>query len=76
MSGVEAGVAVAVEGEDPLHLGHRRTLGRRHSAAPIEQRVTPVALVGEAQAANGARAASQQLRRLDPGECAGESAKD
>ncbi|HEX4993927.1 MAG TPA: hypothetical protein VFX87_03120, partial [Methylomirabilota bacterium] len=67
---IEPLVAVAVEGEQALDLGHRGPLGRGPLPAAIEQPIIAVALQLPSQPADAAGAAAQDLGRLDPGQLA------
>jgi hypothetical protein len=71
---IEALVAIAIEGEQPLDVGHGRPLGRGRLAAPIEQPVIAVVLELPAQAADTAGSAAEDVGGLQPGEFAGQGA--
>ena len=73
---VEAGIALAVERQDPLHLGHGGPLGRRRPAPPIVELVDAVAFELPPQAAHAAGTAAQDLGGLDPGQLAGQRVQD
>src|SRR4030095_8812067 len=55
---IEPLVPVAVQGQQPLYLGHRGSLGRGPLAAAIEQAVIPAVLQQPSQAANASGARS------------------
>ena len=63
---IEALIAVVVEGEQALDLGHGGSLGRGCPATAIEQAVIAVLLQAPPQTPNASRAAAQDLGRLDP----------
>ena len=63
---IEPLVALAVEGQQALHFGHRGPLGRGRPAAAIEQAVIAAVLEEPPQPPNAPRAAPQDLGRLDP----------
>jgi len=73
---IEPLIAVAVEGEQALDLGHRGPLGRGHLPAAIEQPVIAVALQLPSQPADAAGAAAEDLGRLDPGQLAVQGSHD
>src|SRR5262245_59212814 len=73
---VEALVAVAVEREQALHLGHGGGLGGGDAAAAIEQPVIASLLEPPAPAAHGAGAEAEDLGGMNPGELPSQGLQD
>ncbi|OLC65848.1 MAG: hypothetical protein AUH76_02060 [Candidatus Rokubacteria bacterium 13_1_40CM_4_67_11] len=63
---VEPRIALAVEAQQALHLGQRRTPRRRALASVIEQSLETVVLVAPAQTTHRPRADAQDLGHMDP----------
>jgi hypothetical protein len=66
VSDVEAQIALAIEGQQALHLGNRRPLGRRELPPTIQQTIVAVVLQPPAQAPDRYADCSRGCRRLAP----------
>jgi hypothetical protein len=73
---IEAGIAIAVEAQQPLDLGNRGPFGRRRPPAPIEQLLHAIALELPPQPAHAPGAPAENVRRLQPGELPTERSQD
>ncbi len=73
---IEPLIAVAVQGQEALDLGHRRPLGRGRLAAAIEQAVIAMVLQQPPQAPNAPGAAAENVGRLDPTQLPGQRSRD
>src|SRR5262249_2404883 len=73
---VKALVPVAIQGEQVLHLGDGRPLGRRRAAAAIKEAVIAVVLEAPAEAANATFTAPENRSDLGPGQLPGNAAQN
>jgi hypothetical protein len=73
---VEALIVLAVQGEQSLHLGHRRPLGGRRAAPPVVEIIDAIPFELQPQATHAPGTAPQDVARLDPGQLARQRLQD